>query len=69
MLFPEVTGSTTIYLVSDKASTLDIVGVSSTAVENFGPFSTGVQAEKPPATDHYFTDHRHKIKGRRVREL
>lgn len=42
VLFPEVTGPTTIYLVPDKASTLDIVGVSSTPVENFGPFSTVV---------------------------
>ena len=41
-LFPEVTGPTTIYLVPDKASTQDIVGVSSTPVENFGPFSTVV---------------------------
>lgn len=41
-LFPEVAGSTTIYLVSGKASTQDIVGVSSTPVENFGPFSTVV---------------------------
>jgi hypothetical protein len=48
-LFPEVTGSTTIYLVPDKASTLDIVGVSSTPVDNFCPFSTGLWRDHLPS--------------------